>query len=114
MKLKCDDFLVPKPSLFSIMSKTDKKVAKKDKKKSKVSKAQAKLTKAKIHKLNANINEINEIQLLLGTNTSKETKVLDVKTLRADLKKDEEDKSTKKELDNDLTKQLELLTGMGL
>ncbi|ABN64345.2 predicted protein [Scheffersomyces stipitis CBS 6054] len=81
----------------------------------KVTKSQSKSTKSKIQKLNANDSEIREITSLLGTNVAKgHTKALDSRSLQADLKKDEQTRADNKKVENDLTSQLELLTGMGL
>ncbi|KAK6200016.1 uncharacterized protein RJT21DRAFT_38780 [Scheffersomyces amazonensis] len=86
----------------------------KQKKSLKITKAQSKATKIKIDKLNANVEELNEITQLLGKSLDKPKSALDVKSLKEGLKEDEKSRAQNKLVDQDLTNQLELLTGMGL
>jgi hypothetical protein len=91
------------------------KTSKPKSKKGKITKSQSKSTKNKIFKLNSSVDEINEIKQLLGSSVDKKAmNVLDTKSLKEDLKKDEETKLNKRELNNDLTAQLDMLMGMGL
>lgn len=91
------------------------KTAKPKSKKGKITKSQSKSTKSKIFKLNSSVDEINEIKQLLGSSVDKKAmNVLDTKSLKEDLKKDEEMKLNKREVNNDLTAQLDMLMGMGL
>mmetsp|Transcript_1495 Transcript_1495/g.1615 ORF Transcript_1495/g.1615 Transcript_1495/m.1615 type:complete len:116 (-) Transcript_1495:7-354(-) len=79
-------------------------------------KHQSKSTKEKINRLNANMAEYNEVKDSL-MNMAKPVPVknaLDAKDLQEDLKKDEELKVRNKIVESDITKQLELITGMGL
>lgn len=79
-------------------------------------KHQSKSTKEKINRLNANMAEYNEVKNSL-MNIQKPTppkNVLDAKDLQEDLKKDEELKARNKIVESDISKQLELITGMGL
>ncbi|CUM46234.1 uncharacterized protein AC631_00048 [Debaryomyces fabryi] len=79
-------------------------------------KHQSKSTKEKINRLNANMAEYNEVKDSL-MNMEKPAPVkyaLDAKDLQADLKKDEEIKAQNKLVESDISKQLELITGMGL
>ncbi|KAK6462603.1 hypothetical protein DFJ63DRAFT_313735 [Scheffersomyces coipomensis] len=81
----------------------------------KVSKSQSKSTKVKIARLNADVNELHEITQLLGQNPAEKPKsALDVNSLKEGLKEDQHTKAQAKLVDQDLTAQLELLTGMGL
>lgn len=62
------------------------------------------------------MTEYNEVKNSL-MNIQKPTpprNVLDVKDLQEDLKKDEELKARNKIVESDISKQLELITGMGL
>lgn len=82
-----------------------------------LSKSQAKSTRSKIDRLNRDISEISEVQNLLATSVTdnikaKKSKALD--SIKDDLKKDEELKQKNKLAEKDLSKQLELLTEMGL
>lgn len=80
-------------------------------------KTQSKATKSKIEKLNANIEEINDIKASLFSISSQEKKnpsALNYKEIKTDFKKDEEIKELNKIANNDLTKQLELITGFEL
>ncbi|KAG7665437.1 uncharacterized protein J8A68_001125 [[Candida] subhashii] len=101
------------------VSKSTTSSSSKIKSKSKSSqKAQSKSTKIKIQKLNSDLSEFNEITKLLGNDdkatTNKDVKVLDAKQINEDLQKDQENKLKNKKAENDLNKQLELLTEMGL
>lgn len=101
------------------VSKSTTSSSSKIKSKSKSSqKAQSKSTKIKIQKLNSDLLEFNEITKLLGNDdkatTNKDVKVLDAKQINEDLQKDQENKLKNKKAENDLNKQLELLTEMGL
>ena len=79
-------------------------------------KSKSKSTKIKIDKLNNDISQFTEVQNLLATNDNKQapkkTRALD--SIKEDLQKDEELKKKNKLAENDLNKQLELLTEMGL
>lgn len=79
-------------------------------------KHQSKSTKEKINRLNANMAEYNEVKnSLMNIQKPKPPKnVLDAKDLQEDLKKDEELKARNKIVESDISKQLELITGMGL
>lgn len=80
-------------------------------------KTQSKATKSKIEKLNANLEEINDIKSSLFSISSQEKtnpSALNYKDIKTDFKKDEKIKELNKIANNDLTKQLELITGFEL
>lgn len=76
----------------------------------------SKSAKAQLDKMNSNSDVFDEVrELLVGKHeVSKRANVLDVKALREDSRKDEEKKNDQKVVENDIQKQLEMLTGMGL
>lgn len=79
-------------------------------------KHQSKSTKEKINRLNANVAEFNDVNnSLMNIQKPAQTKnALDAKGLQEDLKKDEEVKTKNRIVESDITKQLELITGMEL
>lgn len=91
------------------ISKIDKKDSKKNSKK--VTKGKSKSTKSKIEKLNKSI-EID--QFLLNNHGEKSLLVLDVKKLKQDLSTEKKRQQDDKKVENDISQQLELITGMGL
>lgn len=76
------------------------------------SKQKSKISKAQIDKLNKDAKHIEEIHssLALQGQAPKKVGALDVERLKNDLKKDEQTKKANQEL----KKQLELMTGMAL
>lgn len=94
-----------------------KAISKSKTKSNKKIKNQSKATKIQIEKLNANLDEINDIKTSLFAIQNKDQKnpsALDYKELKTDFKKDEKIKELNKIANNDLTKQLELITGFEL
>lgn len=93
------------------ISKIDKKEPKKNSKPTKITKGKSKSTKSKIEKLNKSI-EID--QFLLNNHGEKSLLVLDVKKLKQDLSTEKKRQQDDKKVENDISQQLELITGMGL
>lgn len=79
-------------------------------------KHQLKSTKHQIEQLNSNLKEFEDVRSLLADVKKPEKKgnSLDYKDLKQDLRKDEERKSKNTSVENDISKQLELLTGFEL
>lgn len=94
----------PKPAKTETKSRVSKLLKSKLRLKSKSSKAQ-------IDKLNS--GDILDVHSEMKQQSAKEN-VLDAGKLREDLKKDEETTTQNKKAENDLTAQLQLITGMAL
>lgn len=86
-------------------------------------KSQSKSTKYKIDKLNSNLSEFEEVRSSLfnhdinnnkNDNENDKLSALNYKQLKKDFKQDEQLKSTNKIIENDISKQLELITGIEL
>lgn len=76
----------------------------------------SKNTKAHIEKLDKDMSNVRSIhaELTKAKEPRKEINALDAKTLRADLKRDEQKVEAARKAELDLQSQLELITGMGL
>lgn len=77
-------------------------------------KVQSKAAKVQIDKLNADAIGFDEIRASLLEKGNKKPHVLDAKELKSDLKKEAETKVRNKAVENDIAKQLEMITGMEL
>lgn len=94
--------------------KQQKKITKKHKTE-KVGKNKSKATKAKIEKLNANLKEYESIRSLMDKPQERDkNKALDVKELQKDLNKQREKSNNDKQVENDIMKQLDMITGIDL
>lgn len=77
-------------------------------------KVQSRAAKVQIDKLNADVSGFDDIRASLFEKGPKKPHVLDAKDLKNDLKKDAETKVRNKAVENDISKQLEMITGMEL
>ncbi|CCE87080.1 Piso0_005617 [Millerozyma farinosa CBS 7064] len=79
-------------------------------------KKKSKATKDKIDRINANTDLFREVTSSIHQTSRKEKpkQALDPKQLKEDLEKDERNNEKKQLVDTDLTKQLEILTGVAL
>lgn len=79
-------------------------------------KLKSKHAKAKIEKLDKDMKHFIDIhsEMANKAKTSKDINALDSKSLREDLKKDEDLQMKSKKAERDLASQLELITGMSL
>ncbi|CUM68375.1 uncharacterized protein PRCAT00006098001 [Priceomyces carsonii] len=79
-------------------------------------KSKSKATKAQIAKINEKVQDFDEITQLLGKGAfrKEDRKTLDASSLRMELKKDKDNQKRNAKVENQISEQLELLTGIEL